>query len=320
MSTSAGHSGDRQPLTRLKVRNVSFRFDDTTPFQWNPANPLFGFACNSLSFIAPPFERYMVAGVRQAMPRIDDPAVAAEADAFLRQEALHAREHRHHVAALTRQYPGLAEVSAEFERRFDRLLETESLEFHLAYAAGVEATFTPLFNVWLRHRDALFDNGDPRVAPLFLWHFVEEIEHRSSAYVIYNAVVGDPWYRLRALPRVLAHVLSCHTVACRGFDEHVPREARLAPASEIGLGWPEMRAKLSRLWPFTPAPEDEPRYPTQFATISTMELLRMVYRLARSQHPQHSPETEETPPFADEWLAEYDRGRDVVRWYGAARS
>jgi hypothetical protein len=49
-----------------------------------------------------------------------DPAVAADADAFLRQEALHARAHRHHVTALTEQYPGLAEVSAEIERRFDR--------------------------------------------------------------------------------------------------------------------------------------------------------------------------------------------------------
>src|SRR5262245_59814380 len=155
MSTGTQHAGEQQAPTRLKVRNVSFQFDDDTPFQWNRANPLFGFAGNSLSFIAPPFERYMVTAARQAMPRIADPAVAAEADAFLRQEALHAREHRHHVAALTRQYPGLAEVTAEIERRFDRLIETESLEFHLAYAADIEATFTPLFNVWLRHRDSL---------------------------------------------------------------------------------------------------------------------------------------------------------------------
>ena len=74
-----------------------------------------------------------------------DPAVAAEAEAFLRQEALHARAHRDHVAALTKQYPGLAEVSAEIERRFDHLLETRSLAFHLAYAADIEATFTPMF-------------------------------------------------------------------------------------------------------------------------------------------------------------------------------
>jgi predicted metal-dependent hydrolase len=314
MTTSVERPG-RQPSTRLKVRSLPFHFGDDTPFQWNPANPLFGFAGNILSFVAPPFERYIVAGLRQAMPRIDDPAVAAEADAFLRQEAQHARAHRLHVAALTKQYPGLAEVSAEIERRFDHLLETKPLEYHLAYAADIEATFTPMFNVWLRHRDTLFDNGDPRVAPLFLWHLVEEIEHRSSAYVIYNAVVRDRWYRLRVLPSVFTHMLGCSTFACRGFDEHVPFEARLASATELGFGWTEIRAKLARLWPLGRKRTDEQPYAHQFAAVSRMENARMVYRLIRSQHPLHSPATEQTPPFADEWLTEYDRGRDVVRWY-----
>ena len=79
-----------------------------------------------------------------------------------------------------------------------------------------------------------------------------------------------------------------------------------------------MRAKLSGRWRFGRKPS-KPQYPDQFATVPRMELLRMVYRLVRSQHPRHSPETEQTPPFADEWIAEYDRGRDVVDWYGGAK-
>lgn len=317
-SPAAGRS-----LTRLEVRKVPFAFGDDTPFQWNPANPMFGFAMNSLSFVAPPFERYIVAGLRMAMPRIRDPAVLAEADAFLRQEAQHARVHRLHVAALTRRHPGLAEVSAEVERRFDRLLETRPLEFHLAYAADIEATFTPMFDVWLRHRDTLFDNGDPCVAPLFLWHLVEEIEHRSSAYTIYDAVVPDRWYRLRMVGTVFRHMLECHTAIVRGFDRHVPLAARGAPASELALGWPELRARLwsgltARLqWRRRPG---GPAYPDPFAAVPRKELRRMVYRLIRSQDPRHSPESEETPPFAGEWLAAYAGGRDVVRWYGEGRA
>jgi predicted metal-dependent hydrolase len=302
--------------TRLQVRKVPFAFGDDTPFQWNPANPLFGFAMNSLSFVAPPFERYIVAGLRLAMPRIHDPAILAEADAFLRQEAQHARVHRLHVAALTRQHPGLAEVTAEVERRFDHLLATRPVEFHLAYAADIEATFTPMFDVWLRHRDTLFDNGDPRVAPLFLWHLVEEIEHRSSAYLIYNAVVPDRWYRLRMLGSVFAHMLGCHTAIVRGFDRHVPLAARGAVASELALGWPELRAQLGRA---LRSPQKTGDVPGQFAAVPRKELWQMVYRLIRSQDPRHSPERERTPPFADAWLAAYDGGRDVVDWYGGAR-
>jgi predicted metal-dependent hydrolase len=319
MSRDESHE-QPESLTRLKIRNLPFCFGEDTPFQWNPVNPMFGFAMNSLSFVAPPFERYIVTALRQAMPRITDPVVAAEADAFLRQEAQHARVHRLHVAALTRQYPGLAAVTAEIDRRFDELLATRSLEFHLAYVADIEATFTPMFNVWLRHRDVLFDNGDPRVAPLFLWHLVEEIEHRASAFVIYNAVVPDRSYRLRMLPAVFKHMLGCHTAIVRGFDAHVPLEARQLPASELGLGWAETRTNLARLLPFTRAAREKPQYPDQFAGVPRAEIRRMIWRLIRSQHPRHSPEIEQTPPFADEWLAEYDRGRDVVEWYGGVRA
>jgi hypothetical protein len=209
----------------------------------------------------------------------------------------------------------LAEISAEIERRFDHLLETKPLEYHLAYVANIEATFTPMFNVWLRHRDSLFDNGDPRVAPLFLWHLVEEIEHRSSAYLLYNAVVPDPWYRLKMVPSVFSHMLGCSGVIFRGFDQYVPFEARLASASELALGWKELRAALVRLWPFGDKPKPERPVPDQFPDVPRMELLRMVYRLIRSQHPRHSPADEQIPPFAAEWLADYDRGRDVVNWY-----
>ena len=275
---------------------------------------------NSLSFVAPPFERCIVAGLRMAIPRIQDPTILAEADAFLRQEAQHARVHRLHVAALTRQFPGLAEVTAEVERRFDHLLATRPLEFHLAYAADIEATFTPMFNVWLRHRDTLFDSGDPRVAPLFLWHLVEEIEHRSSAYVIYNARVPDRWYRVRMLGSVFAHMLGCHTAIVRGFDRHVPLAARGAVASELALGWPELRTQLGRALRLRRKPDDEPEAPDQFAAVPRQELRRMVYRLIRSQDPRHSPAGEERPPFAAEWLAAYEGGRGVVDWYGGTRT
>ncbi len=304
--------------TDLKIRRLAFAFDESTPLQWNRDNPMFGFVMLTLTFVAPPFERYMVTATRLALPHIDDPDVAAEAEAFLRQEALHAKAHRGHAAALVAQYPGLAEVTADLERRFDHLIDTRPLEYHLAYAAGIEATFTPTFNMWLRHRDVLFDNGDPRVAPLFLWHLVEEIEHRSSAYDIYNAVVPDPWYRLRMLPSVLGHMLGCHTAICRGIDAHVPFEDRLAPASEMALGWPELRTKLARNLAMGERRRNRVRWPSPLAPIPRREQVKALYRLARAQNPRHSPRGEETPPFADEWMADYDRGRDVVDWYHTA--
>jgi hypothetical protein len=245
---------------------------------------------NTLTFIGPPFERYIVLAVREAMRVIDDPEVLREADAFLQQEGLHAGAHRAHVAALIAQFPGLAEVPRELDRRFGALLRTEPLNYHLAYIADVEATFTPL--------------------PLFLWHFVEEIEHRASAQVIYDAVVKNPWYRLRMSRRVFAHMAACASVCGRGFNRHVPKEVRLVDAMEdatlspVGIA----RRMLSR------RPAGEPASPA-VAGPSGREIATLLYRLFRSQTPWHRQVDEPVPPFADEWLAAYDAGRNVVDWY-----
>ena len=52
--------------------------------------------------------------------------------------------------------------------------------------ANLEATFTPMFKVILDHRESLFGGGDARVASLMMWHFVEEIERRSSGLLLYG--------------------------------------------------------------------------------------------------------------------------------------
>lgn len=293
-------------MTALKIRKLRWSFDETTPFQWNRANPRFGLAMNVLSFVAPGFERYIVAAVRMAMPQIRDAAARAEAEAFLRQEALHAGAHRIHVASLVRRHPGLAQVLDDVDARFEHLLQTRPLIYHLAYIADIEATFTPLFDLFLRHRDTLFDNGDPRVAPLFLWHLVEEVEHRSSALIVYDAVVPSPWYRLRALPSVFGHMLGCSNSIFRGFDEHVPAADRGMDASEMIAGWSSVGAMFRR---------DRSGLPPQLPGASRSEIATLLYRLARSQRPGHSPAHERTPPFADEWIAAHEAGRDVVRWY-----
>jgi predicted metal-dependent hydrolase len=95
-------------MTDLVVRKIQWDFDTTVPFMWQPANPDFGLFCNAFTFIAVPFERYIVAAVREAADQLDtDPDVAAEADAFLRQEAQHAAAHRKHMLALVARYPEL---------------------------------------------------------------------------------------------------------------------------------------------------------------------------------------------------------------------
>ena len=168
-------------MTDLVVRKIAWDFDASVPFLWQPANPNFGIFCNAFTFIAVPFEKYIIGSLRQAQDRLaENPDVAAEAEAFLRQEAQHAAAHRKHMLALIERYPALEQCYQDTVDSYDDLIKSEPVEFHAAYIANLEATFTPLFKVFLDNRDALFGGGDRRVASLMVWHFVEEIEHRSS--------------------------------------------------------------------------------------------------------------------------------------------
>jgi len=300
--------GTSPEMTDLKVRKLPWEFDESVPFQWNRENPRFGIMMNAVSFLAPAFERFIVSSTRAAMAQITDPATLEEADAFLRQEAIHGRAHRNHTAALVKQYPGLKQVLVDLDASYDRVLKTEPLEYHLAYIADIEATFTPLFSVMLNHQDKLFDIGDHRVGPLFLWHFVEEIEHRSSAKIVYDAVVPSPWYRLRVIPKVVAHVMGCFSMFCRAVDTHVP-------AADRGIDACDMIVRPKRLTSLFERSE----LPGQFEGVPRTEVITMLYRLARAQAPNHSPATEKVPAFASEWFEAYEQGKDVVNWYRPAR-
>lgn len=301
-------------MTDLEVRRPRFDFTAEVPWQWNPRNPGFSFFMNATSMIAVCFEQMIVAAVTEAKPLITDPAVAAEATAFLRQEAQHSASHRKHVNALIKHYPGLQDTLDAAMARYDELTETTSLQFRLAYIADLEATFTPSFKLMLDNEATLFRPGDERVASLFLWHFVEEVEHRSSALVIFDAVVGQPWYRLRMVPAVVRHLLGVLDVIADGVNAHIPESDREVDARTL-LPLFGLRSALRQRVPI--GPPCPPSAPAAFSSVPLREKVIAGWRVLLSQTPFHDPADEPLPAFADEWFARWRRGGDVTRWYSA---
>jgi predicted metal-dependent hydrolase len=307
-------------VSDLVIRKIPWEFDDSVPFMWQPAHPNFGLFCNAFTFIAVPFERYIVSVVRKAAGRLNEkPAIAAEADAFLKQEAQHAAAHRKHMLALIKRYPDLEQCYDDACRAYDVLIEEESIEFHLAYIANLEATFTPLFKVILDNRDSLFNGADARVASLMMWHFVEEIEHRSSGMVLCQHVNPNPWQRVRHIRRTFGHVGEMADAVAKLFDQVVPFEHRGASAQELlshsllvgelKFRGPGGRRRRSR--------QEGP--PTLFDAVPTGELLAMLWRLALSQTPYHDPADQPLPDWAATWMREYERGTDMTTFAGSIR-
>ncbi|MDO3647928.1 metal-dependent hydrolase [Nocardia mangyaensis] len=304
-------------MTDLHVRKMDFAFSDyDVPFLWNPQNPAFSSMANAVSFLAIGFEKMIVQLITQAKPQFTDPEVAEEADAFMRQEGQHSTAHRQHVKALIRRYPGLQQTLDAVIAEFDKLTATTPVKYRLAYTADLEATFTPVFKLMLDNDASLFAPGDDRVASLFIWHFVEEVEHRSSALILFNSVVGSELYRMRVAPSIFRHVMQVIRVACAGFNEHVPLEERQVDAMSMFASYRNQQ-KLRRLLPFLGAPIENGTSPRAFDDLALREQLVALVGIVRSQMPHHNPAHENLPELANEWFRRYDEGYDVTRWYTA---
>ena len=303
-------------MTNLVVRKIPWEFDANVPFMWQPANPNFGLFCNAFTFIAVPFERYIVNAVRKAQDKLnEDPGVAAEADLFLRQEAQHAAAHRKHMIALVQRYPELEQSYEDAVKAYDDLIDAQPIEFHAAYIANLEATFTPLFKVILDNRDSLFGGGDQRVASLMMWHFVEEIEHRSSGLRLCRHINPNPWYRVRHIRATFNHVGKLSQSIAKTFDEIVPFSDRGVSAQQLisnSMLFGEFKYRLpggSRRKARRTGP------PNLFHAVSTSELVTMVWRLALSQTPHHDPADQPLPEWAETWMREYEQGSDMTTFY-----
>ena len=305
-------------MTDLVVRKIPWEFDATVPFMWQPANPSFGIFCNAFTFIAVPFERYIVNAVRKAEHRLnEDPEVASEAEAFLRQEAQHAAAHRKHMLALVQRYPDLERCYEDANAAYDELIDEQPIEFHAAYIANLEATFTPLFKVILDNRDSLFGGGDGRVASLMMWHFVEEIEHRSSGLLLCRHINPDPWYRIKQVRRTFGHIGTLSARVAKTFDETIPFEDRGASAQQLMSDSPLLNEFNYRIPGRTRRRERRSGPPTMFHAVPTRQLTAMIWRLILSQTPNHDPADQPLPDWADTWMREYDRGSDMTTFFGS---
>ncbi|MEB4207732.1 metal-dependent hydrolase [Mycobacterium sp. 94-17] len=300
-------------MTDLKVRRV--RFDlagDDIPFLWQPERPSFSVVTNYMSFLAPGFEKLIVDATREAIPLMTDPDAVEEANLYLRQEAQHASAHMRHIKALIRRYPGLQDTVDELFASYDRLTATKPLMWRLAYTAVLESTFTPYFKVYLDHEDKLFASGDERVGSLLLWHFSEEIEHRASAMIVYNAVNDSFRYRLRAMGSVIKHISETVAIVSNGFQQHVPPEdgghfGAVLPNGFSFKGFRDAKRMVKELM--------NPDQAT-YQGVPRRELVAMVIGLIRAQSPNHNAQAEKTPSFAWRLLERYETDpTSLARWY-----
>jgi len=164
---------------------------------------------NAQSMLFPPLERFLNRVMLLARKQIAGTDARSEQlrrdiDLFVAQEGLHFATHARFNEMLERAgFAELPQMEAEIEAEYRDLLRTRSLRFLCAYCDGFE-TLGPIFaRIHLDRLDDAYAGGDPQVIDMWKWHLMEEYEHRTVCFDVYEHLFGDYLGRVRGL--VFAH-------------------------------------------------------------------------------------------------------------------
>lgn len=186
------------------VRRMDYNFENT-PKYWCANDPAMTHYFTGLSTLFPEGESYFVRSVRALREHAKlNEALDREISAFIGQEAMHSKEH--HTFHTSAQQHGLNPESLEkvtgivlkgLEKIFSKkwnLLVTVGLEH---YTAVLVVSMMETVNEYMT---------DKTIRDLWLWHSVEETEHKAVAFDLYEYLYGNG---LNAyLPRVTIFTLS----------------------------------------------------------------------------------------------------------------
>lgn len=169
---------------------MDLEFHDDVPRFYFDGNPFLTAMLSAMSVSFPAGERFFIRSVLHYLPQLEDPALRAAVQGFVGQEANHTKEHIAFNAFLDRAGFPASELEKITTARIDALTERLTPEQNLARTVAVEHFTTILSAAFLEHPEA-FERMHPDAAALWAWHAIEEIEHRSVAFDVYQEVVGD---------------------------------------------------------------------------------------------------------------------------------
>jgi predicted metal-dependent hydrolase len=214
-----------EATSTIPLRRLDLPFDaDAVPRDFYGGDAMKTLMMCALSVVFPEGERFFVESVMRYKDRVSDPKLRAEMRGFAAQEGMHSKEHSAFNAMLRAQ--GLTSVE-RFEKEVKWLLRRvrrlRTPEQQLAITCALEH-FTSIMGEQLlsdaEHRESI----DASVRNLWVWHALEESEHRAVAFDVYQAVDGSYGRRVRMM-----------ALATFGFMVFIGR-IHLAMIRERGLG------------------------------------------------------------------------------------
>ena len=184
---------EKSYLNRPKATGITVR-----KLQFNPKairrhyfanSPVMSHMLTALSSTFPIGEQFFVHSVRNVRDKVKDEKLQAQITAFIGQEAMHSKAHAEFNDAWRSDDYHLDRFQAWLARK-NEYVKNLHPKIQLAITCAFEHFTALLGGYILRHPEVLATLDDDAVK-LWVWHAIEEIEHRAVAFDVYQAVYGD---------------------------------------------------------------------------------------------------------------------------------
>lgn len=193
------------------VRRMDFEFNDV-PRYWFHDDPFLTHFLSNLSSLFPEGEFFFVTSMRNVRDQIADPVMQKEVSAFIGQEAMHSKEHK-----VFNDYATAQGIDVDyFHRRVGKLLKFGhkilSHKQQVAVTCALEHFTATVASQLMKRTDWNERMNDPTMRKMWLWHAIEESEHKSVCFDAYQQLYKNA-YGTRAGAMVIAMVILAAVVA-----------------------------------------------------------------------------------------------------------
>ncbi|MCC4242808.1 metal-dependent hydrolase [Stappia indica] len=207
-ATMPGWAGEHDD-DEIVPRDIRFNISGNPERHWFDGDPMRTAMFDAFSIFLPEGERFFIRSLKHYASTLGDPELIKEINGYAVQEAFHTREHEDYNRTLA----GLGYDVEAMEQPVKSVLGSVKVPLlRLAVTCAVEHLTANFSTMTLRHQKIL-SNAHPAYRRLWMWHALEELEHKAVALDVYKrAAAGMPAWKRYGLRVSAMNLTAVHFV------------------------------------------------------------------------------------------------------------
>ena len=183
------------PSASFPVRRMDFSFGASQKY-WFAGDPFMSHFMNNLSSLFPYGEKFFVDSVRAVREQVTEAQLKKDIGAFIGQEAMHSKEHAAYNEYAAEHGIDLGRLELRIKVLLEWVTRISTQKQRLAATCALEHFTASMAEQLLQREDLTTQMNDPKLYQLWMWHAIEENEHKAVAYDVYQAIGGGYFTRV----------------------------------------------------------------------------------------------------------------------------